>query len=159
MKLSLLSDSELIKRYRRTGDCNCIEELYKRYKKQHYNYLLFTLKDETAAEDILSDAWGKILRYLAREDYPIKNFMSWSFSVIRTKAIDFFSRPQYESLDNPKFQFLPSKQHSPAKEVENCERNTSINEAVSQLLERLHLPYSSPSFQRIHPNHQKILLP
>jgi len=80
-----MSDLEVIARYRKTGNNECVGELYKRYSTLVFGVCLKYLKDEADAQDAVISIFEKLLDDLHKHE--VSNFRSWLHSVARNHCL------------------------------------------------------------------------
>jgi RNA polymerase sigma factor (sigma-70 family) len=69
------------------GDESCFEELYSRFRKPIFFYLLTFLKSESLAEEITHDTFLKI--FLKKDQYKKEfSFTTWAWRIAHNQAID-----------------------------------------------------------------------
>ncbi|MEM1173584.1 MAG: sigma-70 family RNA polymerase sigma factor [Pseudomonadota bacterium] len=84
-------DAMLMLRYARHDDVAAFETLYRRHKDSVYRYLLRHCNHTEAAEDVLQDVWGKIIR--SRNSYrPTAKFTTFLYRVAHNSFIDWLRR-------------------------------------------------------------------
>lgn len=129
-----LEDSALMLRYR-DGDVAAFEALYRRHKDSVYRYLLRLSLDEQVAEDVVQDAWSKIIR--ARDRYrPTARFSTYLFRVAHNCFIDYVRRNRRhahgEELDAEN---TPAPGDAPEAETERLLARERLEIALRQLPE------------------------
>ena len=121
------SDEELVYEVRR-GNIGAFDELYRRYARRLYNYLLHLSGDRTRAEDLLQEVFLCALKSEVRLD-PGK-FGGWLFTVARNRA---YSAHRKESRPAPEIEQQPAP--TPEAEVEKKETLVLLGEAIRALSE------------------------
>lgn len=92
MKVPTLSDKELISRYL-DGQEAAFEQLLSRYKNRVFAYIMFTIRDETLANDIFQDTFMKVIRTLKKGKYNHQGkFLPWVNRIAHNLMIDHFRR-------------------------------------------------------------------
>ena len=129
-----LKDSALMLRYR-DGDVAAFESLYRRHKDSVYRYQLRLSQDEQVAEDVVQDAWSKIIR--ARNRYrPTARFSTYLFRVAHNCFIDYVRRNRRhahgEELDA---ESTPAPGDAPEAETERLLARERLEIALQQLPE------------------------
>ena len=81
-----LPDEELLDRFRR-GEARAFEELMRRHRTPIYNFILRSVRNPATAEEILQDAWLRILQGIADFQRASK-FTTWAYTVARNLCID-----------------------------------------------------------------------
>jgi RNA polymerase sigma-70 factor (ECF subfamily) len=89
---TVLTDNELIARYKKSGDNSLVGELYKRYSHLVYGVSLNYLKNEEESKDAVLQIFEKLLADLKKHD--IANFKSWIHSVTRNHCLMFLRKQQ-----------------------------------------------------------------
>ena len=87
---NLLMDvnTELIRRAQ-AGDEEVIASLYDRYHRGIYRYLYYRVGDRQAAEDLTSEVFLRMLRFISGFHPPAALFQAWLFQIARNLAIDY----------------------------------------------------------------------
>jgi RNA polymerase sigma-70 factor (ECF subfamily) len=127
-----LEDSALMLRYR-DGDVAAFEALYRRHKDSVYRYLLRMSRDEQVAEDVVQDAWSKIIR--ARDQYrPTARFSTYLFRVAHNCFIDYVRRNRrHEHGEELDADSTPASGDAPETETERLLARERLDIALRQL--------------------------
>lgn len=88
------SDEALFQAYTR-GDTICFEKLVDRYKNPLFAYLVRTVGNRAAAEDIFQESLEKVVRSAGRFD-PGQRFSVWLYRIATNTAIDWLRRSARE---------------------------------------------------------------
>lgn len=80
-----LSDSDLIDKYKSTGDYNYLGELFKRYTSFIFAVSLKYLKNKELATDAVMDIFEKLIVDLKR--FKIENFKKWLHTVVKNYCL------------------------------------------------------------------------
>ena len=141
-KAELEREKEVIIRCQ-NGDGAAFDELYNKYHRGIYGYLLSILKNPTAAEDITQDVFVKL--YTQLTSYRFQSpFAHWFFRLARNAAIDNLRREKIrraQSLDAERpddfslHDRLPGKDPGAAAHIEAGERAEQVRKAVESLNE------------------------
>ena len=83
---TLLSDEALMQQYAQ-GDFAAFEQLYLRHKGGLYRYFLRQLQDQSLAEDLFQDIWGKVISHSSQYQASAK-FTTWLYTLARHKLVD-----------------------------------------------------------------------
>lgn len=135
-----MTDEELMLRLA-AGDSAALGELYDRYAKELYAFVLGLSGDPEAARDAVQEAFLKVL--LARKAYRRGgNFKAWLFAIARNGAVDARRRRVRERLprgeeDEAQMAAVPHPGPDPAGEAAARE----LAEALGRAVERLPEPY------------------
>jgi RNA polymerase sigma-70 factor, ECF subfamily len=96
------SDEELMLAYQR-GEVHAFEALMHRHRGPVFNFILRFTGDRARAEDLLQEAWLKVVR--GASDYqPRARFTTWLYTLARNLCVDSSRKERYrktESLDAP----------------------------------------------------------
>lgn len=92
------SDEELVRRFR-AGERAAFEELYRRYDRRLYGYLLLRTRNEHTAEDLLQDVLAGFLRYVA--DAEVRAVRPFLFTSARNHAVNWGLRRRERSSALP----------------------------------------------------------
>lgn len=80
------SDEELLDRFRE-GNSRAFEELMRRHRTPLFNFILRSVRQRETAEEILQDAWIRIIQGAAEFQRAAK-FSTWAYTVARNLCID-----------------------------------------------------------------------
>jgi RNA polymerase sigma-70 factor (ECF subfamily) len=76
------------------GDEAVISELYEHYHLPVFRYLYYRVGDRETAEDLTSEVFLRMLRFLGGFHPPSATFQSWLFQIARNLANDHFRSTQ-----------------------------------------------------------------
>lgn len=96
------SDEELLARYE-AGDQDAFQELFRRYRKPLFHFILRFLHDENASRDALQDLFLRVIRDPSRFQARSR-FSTWLHAVARNLCIDMLRKRKHRkavSLDQP----------------------------------------------------------
>lgn len=97
-----VADEELLERFRK-GDPRAFEELMRRHRTPLYNFILRSVRQPATSEEILQDAWLRILQGIGDFQRASK-FTTWAYTVARNLCIDHARKAvlrRHPSLDQP----------------------------------------------------------
>ena len=80
-------EAELIRRVAK-GERDAFDELYRRYSRPLFSYIVKFLKDRGLAEEVLQDAFVKIWKTAHRYDPSLSRPFSWSVLITKRLCID-----------------------------------------------------------------------
>lgn len=81
-------NTELIRRAQ-AGDEEVIASLYDHYHRGIYRYLYYRVGDRQTAEDMTSEVFLRMLRFISGFHPPAALFQAWLFQIARNLAIDY----------------------------------------------------------------------
>ena len=84
-------NTELIRKAQ-AGDETVIAALYERYHVSVFRYLYYRVGDLQTAEDLTSEVFLRMLRFLGGFKPPSAAFGAWLFGIARNLTIDYFRR-------------------------------------------------------------------
>ena len=88
-KESEITDELLLNRFRR-GNSSAFEQLYTRYRKSLYIYLLRTCANSSEADDLYQEVWSRVID--SKERFNHGSFKAYIFRIARNLQIDHFRR-------------------------------------------------------------------
>ncbi|MDA9782783.1 sigma-70 family RNA polymerase sigma factor [Vicingaceae bacterium] len=92
METKFQSDQALIRQYL-DGKESAFELLLNRYKSKVFSYIMFTIRDETLANDIFQETFMKAIRTLKKGGYNEEGkFLPWVNRIAHNLIIDHFRR-------------------------------------------------------------------
>jgi RNA polymerase sigma-70 factor (ECF subfamily) len=80
------TDEQLMLAYQ-AGDLSAFEQLYKKHKGPLYRYFVRQLRDNTLAEDLYQEVWGKVIKAVATYQVSAK-FTTWLYKIAHNLIID-----------------------------------------------------------------------
>jgi RNA polymerase sigma-70 factor (ECF subfamily) len=84
-------NTELINRAQQ-GDTEVISALYEHYHLTIFRYLFYRVGDRQTAEDLTSEVFLRMLRFLSGFHPPSASFSAWLFKIARNLAVDHFRK-------------------------------------------------------------------
>ena len=82
------------------GDAAAFAALYDRHERPVFRFLLRSLRNPAAAEDLLQEVWLSVVRHAANYE-PRAKFTTWLYTIARNKLIDYWrTRDPALSLDD-----------------------------------------------------------
>tara|TARA_B110000046_G_scaffold134272_1_gene140566 strand:+ start:4383 stop:4967 length:585 start_codon:yes stop_codon:yes gene_type:complete len=92
METKFQSDQALIRQYL-DGKESAFEILLNRYKDRVFSYIMFTIRDETLANDVFQETFMKAIRTLKKGGYNEEGkFLPWVNRIAHNLIIDHFRR-------------------------------------------------------------------
>jgi RNA polymerase sigma-70 factor (ECF subfamily) len=83
----------------RAGDHRALETFHARYGGTVFGYLLATLRERAAAEDVFQTVMTEVWRRAPRYDAERGSLATWALTIARSRAIDELRRRRPEPLD------------------------------------------------------------
>jgi RNA polymerase sigma-70 factor (ECF subfamily) len=87
----------------KSGDARAFEALVRRHRGPVFNFILRFTGNRARAEDLLQEAWLKVVRGAAEYE-PKARFTTWVYTIARNLCVDSARKESYrqtESLDAP----------------------------------------------------------
>jgi len=85
-----MSDEELVIAYRH-GDQKCFQELYKRYQRKIFSYILVSVKNKEITNDIFQEVFFKVINTIQSGNYREEGkFAQWIIRITHNAVIDHF---------------------------------------------------------------------
>lgn len=91
MESALKIDTQLIHRAQE-GDEEVIRALYEHYHQAVFRYLYYRVGDRQTAEDLTSEVFLRMLRFLGNFRPPSSTFPAWLFQIARNLSVDHFRK-------------------------------------------------------------------
>ena len=124
----------------RGGDERAFGELYERYGRRIFAYVLSIVRDHGRAEDIVQDVFVSALRRMRSSDRAI-SFKPWIYEIAKNACIDELRRVQRArevSIEQGSGEQLASADPSPDTSFERGQQLAILNGAFRGLSERQH---------------------
>lgn len=124
----------------RGGDERAFGELYERYGRRIFAYVLSIVRDHGRAEDIVQDVFVSALRRMRSSDRAI-SFKPWIYEIAKNACIDELRRVQRArevSIEQGSGEQLASADCSPDTSFERGQQLAILNGAFRGLSERQH---------------------
>ncbi len=138
-----MSDEELVIAYRQ-GDQKCFQELYKRYQRKIFSYILVSVKNKEITNDIFQEVFFKVINTIQSGNYREEGkFAQWIIRITHNAVIDHFryqnkyaTSPSCEDDDDGNYVFdniSVNNYTSPEDILIKKENKVLIQQAVSTL--------------------------
>jgi len=146
------SDEELLERYR-GGNHAAFEEIFRRYRRRIFFFVLRFLRDKNASEDAVQDLFLRVIRDPSRFQARSR-FSTWLHTVARNLCIDLLRKQKYRraaSLDQPRQTGDSGRPGTPLVEEIRSPNDSPEQEAGrgSTRLKLLHAIKAIPDEQRV----------
>jgi RNA polymerase sigma-70 factor, ECF subfamily len=125
------SDETLIKRIA-DGDRLAMRMLFGRHQVPLYRWLVRIVRDETLAEDLLSevflDVWRQAVSFEGRSSVS-----TWLLAIARYKALSALRRRSDMQLDDEVAAAIPDPADDPERALQNAERSELLRRSLARL--------------------------
>lgn len=116
----------------RSLDSQAIGAIYDQYFPEIYRYVRYRINDDTAAEDIASDVFVRLLEAAQKRQGPQSSLKGWLIATA-SHAVNDHLRRQYRRPVEALSDALPDHGASVHSEVDVRERNRMVQNAYAQL--------------------------
>jgi len=115
------------------GDPKGFSQIYEKYKKRIFGFLIKMTYDKALAEDLMHETFVAALKNSHQFDKD-RSLLSWFFGIAHKKAIDYFRHVKVENEHQDEAEkSMGSRIDTPDKETYNKHVNDIINEALETL--------------------------
>jgi RNA polymerase sigma-70 factor (ECF subfamily) len=112
------------------GSKDAFEELVERWQKRLWHYALQLTGSESAAWDVVQDAWFAIIRDLSKlQDAAV--FPRWAFRILSNKCADWLRKQHLQSRLNN--ELIKQAKNEPGKKKNTNEESESLCAAIAKL--------------------------
>jgi len=126
------------------GDRTAMHTLYSRHNVRVYRFVLRSLRDATAAEDIVSqvflDVWRTAGQFEGRSQVS-----TWLLSIARFKALTALRQRRHEDIDQDNVREIPDDADTPEASLDRSNVNAILRACIAKLSpahrEIIHLVY------------------
>jgi len=113
-------------------DSQSIGAIYDRYFVEVYRYVRYRINDETAAEDIASDVFVRLLEAVQKRQGPQSNLRGWLIATA-SNAVNDHLRRRYRRPTETLSETMPDEGSSVHAQVDLREQNRVVREAYALL--------------------------
>jgi RNA polymerase sigma-70 factor (ECF subfamily) len=125
------SDEALIARIAQ-GDRLAMQVLFGRHNVQVYRYVLRLLRDEMAAQDVISDVFLDVWRQADR--FEGRSAVStWVIAIARFKALSLMRRRREEGLDDEVAESIEEPSDDPERATEKRDKGEKLRRCLASL--------------------------
>ncbi len=112
------------------GDRESISWLFNRFQPSIFRYLYYKTGHRETAEDLTSDVFVRMLRFLPAYQTQSASFQSWLFRIAHNLAVDYFRKSGFstELTDD-----MPNSDLLPEAAVEQSLSHEELRQALSKL--------------------------
>jgi RNA polymerase sigma-70 factor, ECF subfamily len=129
----IAEESRLVRRAK-SGDPEAFAQLYDAYVERVYRYIFFRVSDDTAVEDLVSQAFLKAWQNLDRYKMGASPFIAWLYTIAKNLVIDHY-RAQKELVPLENVAALPADMDGPDEEAQTRLDLQAMREALQLLSE------------------------
>ena len=124
-------NTDLINRAQQ-GDIDVISALYEHYHLSVFRYLYYRVGDRQTAEDLTSEVFLRMLRFIGGFHPPSSTFQSWLFQIARNLATDHFRKTGKQN-------YVPLEENltMPHEDLDTTVDRRLTNEGLRQALTKL----------------------
>jgi RNA polymerase sigma factor (sigma-70 family) len=142
------TDLALMQRYAQ-GEVAAFEMLYQRHGTALWRFIVRSLRDGAAADDVMQETWITVTQQAARyvanaaSEAPSAQFRTWLFTLARSRTVDFLrkKKPEIstEDFSNSQSDWLANQAadsgFGPVKQIEGREQASALLHAIQTLPE------------------------
>lgn len=128
----MLPDSELIQRYKESGELTILGELYNRYMTLVYGVCLKYLKDREESRDAVMQIFEKLITSL--REHQVEHFKSWLYVTSRNHCLMQLRARKGKNFEEISVQLMESDASAHLEEEPEMESNLSkLEHCIEQL--------------------------
>ncbi len=128
-KKTYLSDEELVKAYKETGNNKAFGELFEKHVKVVYGACLFYFKNKSEAQDVTMQIFEKLMAELRKKE--INYFKGWLSFVVRNHCITILRQNKRSVPFDEKY--MEFEHQLPEEKLENQINNIKEEEVLENL--------------------------
>lgn len=132
--MKAVADEQLIQ-WVAEGDPSCLATLFERHHRALYRYFLQMLKDRALCEDLVQEAFLKVLRK-AKTFRGHGSFRGWLYNIARNVALDEVRKARHretDALDEEKMNEQLADQRSAEQDAEGKQKVSRVLQALARL--------------------------
>ncbi|WP_435275462.1 sigma-70 family RNA polymerase sigma factor [Psychrobium sp. nBUS_13] len=120
----------------KAGDLMAFNLLYARHKGPSYRYMLKQCSDQSMADDLMQELWGKLIN--AKDNYePTAKFTTWLYTIAHHVIVDHhrrFARQQAPLEQDRDIELIEiDTVHSPEQQTESRQQKKTIDYCLKKL--------------------------
>jgi RNA polymerase sigma-70 factor (ECF subfamily) len=115
-----------------TGDKQALQVLYGRHHVKIYRFALRFVRDEAAAEDMVSEVFLDVWRQAERFERRCQ-VSTWLLAITRNKALSTLRRRSTEQLDDDVAEFIEDPADNPEVVMQKQQRSEILRSCLEQL--------------------------
>ena len=113
-------------------DKNALQTLYRRHNVKVYRFALRFIRDESTAEDVVSEVFIDVWRQAGRFEHR-SQVSTWLLAIARNKALSMLRRRAETSLDEEVAEFIEDSSDNPEVTMQKQERSAILRSCLDQL--------------------------
>lgn len=126
-------NTEILRRAQK-GDAIILGQLYENFHQKIFRYLYYQVGDQQAAEDLTSEVFVRMLRFVANIHPKSGSFQAWLFQIARNLAID-HHRQHRNHREEPLEEHVSRASEETDRTVETILTSENLRSAIDQLTE------------------------
>ncbi len=131
--IAQLTDDELVKKYKESGNAQLLGELYKRYSKLVYGLCLKYFKNTDESQDAVLRIFEKLMTDL--KNHEVQYFKSWLFMVSKNFCLMELRKKQVKVRRMDEYEAYAQSSHEPEPFANNAEEKAWTKEEKIEQLE------------------------
>jgi len=131
--IAQLTDDELVKKYKESGNTQLLGELYKRYSKLVYGLCLKYFKNTDESQDAVLRIFEKLMTDL--KNHEVQYFKSWLFMVSKNFCLMELRKKQVKVRRMDEYEAYAQSSHEPEPFANNAEEKAWAKEEKIEQLE------------------------
>lgn len=131
--ITQLTDDELVKKYKVSGNTQLLGELYKRYSKLVYGLCLKYFKNTDESQDAVLRIFEKLMTDL--KNHEVQYFKSWLFMVSKNFCLMELRKRQVKVRRMDEYEAYAQSSHEPEPFANNAEEKAWAKEEKIEQLE------------------------
>lgn len=131
--IAQLTDDELVKKYKESGNAQLLGELYKRYSKLVYGLCLKYFKNTDESKDAVLRIFEKLMTDL--KNHEVQYFKSWLFMVSKNFCLMELRKKQVKVRRMDEYEAYAQSSHEPELFANNAEEKAWAKEKKIEQLE------------------------
>lgn len=114
------------------GDRHALQTLYGRHQVKVYRFAMRFMRDEAAAEDLVSEVFIDVWRQAERFERRCQ-VSTWLLAITRNKALSTLRRRSHEQLDHEIAEFIEDPADNPEITIQKQERSQILRSCLKEL--------------------------
>lgn len=116
------------------GDLDKASELFERYHRQLYGFLLKMSRDQEVARDLVQNVFYRLIKY--RHTYSEVNpFRAWIYQIARNAFADHLRKNKMQMSDHAEIEEVGGTEDGADSQWENDEKHKQLHQSLAMLTE------------------------